>query len=75
LGSFLIEMVLYAILVAIYYFLVLHLLGDWLNGLFRQHRGVYAAVALGLIVGQGVLLDIVTHFLLAAIIKRRTEAE
>lgn len=74
LRSFLVEFVVYAVLVAAYYFFVLHFLGSWLNDLFGHHRGMYAAVALGLIIGQGVLLDAVTHFLLA-LIKPRTEAE
>lgn len=74
LRSFLVEFVIYAVLVAGYYFLVLHVLGGWLNDLFHKHRGLYAAVALGLIIGQGLLLDMVTHFLLA-LLKRRTEAE
>jgi len=72
LRSFLVELVIYAGLVAGYYFLVLHYLGDWLNGLYHQHRTVYAWVALGLISGQGVVLDIVTRLLLAWI-RPRTE--
>ncbi len=70
--SFLVEFAVYAVLVAGYYLLVLHYLGGWLNGLFKHERGVYAWVALGLIVGQGVLLDAVTRLLLA-FIRPRTE--
>ncbi len=72
LRSFLVEFVVYTILVAAYYFLVLHLLGAWLNGLFRSDRTVYAWVALGLIIGQGVLLDALTKLLLVWI-RPRTE--
>ncbi len=72
LRSFLVEFAVYAILVAAYYLLVLHYLGDWLNGLFKSQRTVYAWVALGLIIGQGVLLDLVTKLLLAWI-RPRTE--
>ncbi len=61
---FLIEFVVYAVLVAGYYFLVLHYLGGWLNELFKTQRHAYAWVALGLIVGQGVVLDLVTRLLL-----------
>ena len=74
LRAYLVEFVVYAALLVGYYFLVLHFLGGWLNGLFHTHRGKYAALALGLIAGQGVLLDIVTRLLLS-LIKPRTEDE
>lgn len=64
LRSFLIELVAYAALVLCYFFLVLVFLGDWLAELFHQSRWGYAATALGLIVGQGVLLEMLTAFLL-----------
>jgi len=72
LRSFLIEFVLYLAVVAGYYFLVLHYLGGWLQELFNGSRLVYAWVALALIVGQGLALDVVTRLLLAWI-KPRTE--
>ncbi len=72
LRSFLVEFVVYAALVAGYYFLVLHFLGGWLNDLFHRERHVYAGVALGLIIGQGLLLELLTRALLAWI-KPRTE--
>ena len=50
-------------LVVCYYFLVLNLMGDWLFDLFKGHRHAYAAVALALVVVQGVCLDLVTTFL------------
>ena len=62
--SYLVELGLYAVLVVAYYFLVLHFLGDWLHRLFSHDRRAYAAVALGLIVGQGLLLETVTRLLL-----------
>ncbi len=61
---FAIELAIYAILVTIYFFLVLHLLGGWLYRLETQHRVTYAIVALLLIVGQAVVLDAVTTLLL-----------
>ena len=67
LKSFLLELVVYSILVVGYYFLVLHFLGDWLELLFEQKRRVYASVALLLIVGQGILLETLTTALLKTI--------
>ncbi len=60
---FAIELAIYAVLVTVYFFLVLHLLGEWLYRLETQHRITYAVVALSLIVGQAVVLDAVTSFL------------
>ena len=54
---FAIELVIYAVLVTVYFFLVLHLLGNWLYQLEMQHRVLYAVVAILLIVGQAVVLD------------------
>jgi hypothetical protein len=63
LRAFAMELAIYAVLVAIYFFLVLHLLGDWLYRLESHHRYVYAVVALLLIAGQAVVLDTVTTLL------------
>ena len=63
--AFLIEFVVYAALVAGYYFLVLHFMGDWLWHLFAKDRRTYAAVALALIIGQGFLLEVLTRLLLS----------
>jgi hypothetical protein len=60
---FAIELAVYAVLVICYFFLVLHLLGEWLYHLETQHRYIYAAVALLLIAGQAVALDAVTTVL------------
>ena len=72
--SFFIELLIYAVLVIIYYFLVLRLLGGWLLGLFQHDRRVYAVTALGLIICQGLLLEVLTRLLLG-FIKPRTEVE
>ena len=61
--AFAMELAVYAVLVTVYFFLVLHLLGDWLYHLETQHRYVYAGVALLLIAGQAVVLDAVTSLL------------
>ena len=70
--SFLVELVVYAALVAIYYFLVLEFLGGWLNHLFQSERRLYAGLALGVIIAPGFLLELLTRALLAWI-KPRTE--
>ena len=63
--GFAIELVIYAALIAIYFFLVLRFLGDWLRSLFLEHRDVYAAVAIFLMIGQAVVLELVTNILAA----------
>jgi hypothetical protein len=63
LRAFAIELAVYAALVTCYFFLVLHLLGDWLYRLETHHRYLYAWVALLLIAGQAVALDAVTTLL------------
>jgi hypothetical protein len=65
--AFAIELTIYAVLVIGYFFLVLHLLGGWLFQLETQHRVVYAGVAILLIIGQAVVLESVTTFLLRMI--------
>jgi hypothetical protein len=65
--GFLVELFLYSGLVLGYFFLVLKYLGHWLNDLYLQNRPLYAAVALGLMIGQGLVLEIVTRLLLKAI--------
>lgn len=71
LRSFLVELVVYAALVAAYYLLVLHLLGHWLHGLFQDKRQAYAWIALGLIIGQGFVLELLTRLLLSLFQRRR----
>jgi hypothetical protein len=72
LRAFLIELVIYAVLVVGYFFLVLHFLGEWLYHLETRHRYTYAGVAILLMIGQAVLLQNVTTFLLR-LIRRRAE--
>ena len=59
-----IDLVLYAVLVVAYFFVVLQWLNEPLAGLFREDMGHYALVSVLLILGQGLLLDIVTSSLL-----------
>jgi hypothetical protein len=63
LRAFAIELAVYAALVTCYFFLVLHLLGDWLYRMEAHHRYLYAWVALLLIAGQAIALDAVTTLL------------
>jgi hypothetical protein len=70
--AFAIELAIYAVLVVTYFFLVLHLLGQWLYQLEVQHRYVYAVLAIVLIIGQAVLLESVTTFLIR-LIRGRSE--
>jgi hypothetical protein len=67
LRAFLIELAIYAVLVIGYFFLVLHFLGDGLRQLEQHHRYTYAGVAILLMIGQAVLLQYVTTFLLRLI--------
>jgi hypothetical protein len=64
LKPFLLECAIYSVLVVAYFFLVLHFLGGWLKDLFDHRRWVYAFVALGLMLGQAVVLEMVTSLLL-----------
>ena len=70
LRAFAAELAIYAVLVTAYFFLVLHLLGNWLYRLDLHHRILYAVVALLLIVSQAIVLDALTS-LLFRILRRR----
>jgi hypothetical protein len=67
LKHFMIELLVYSVLVFVYFFLVLHFLGGWIFALFQQQREVYAGVALALILGQGIVLELLTGALLRII--------
>jgi hypothetical protein len=64
LRAFLIELALYAVLVTVYFFLVLHFLSGWLQNLHLHHVKLYALIAIALIIGQAVVLESVTTWLL-----------
>lgn len=70
LRDFLVELVVYALLVFVYFLLVLHFLGGWLKGMYDTSKLTYALVALGLMIGQGVALEILTSALLRFIRRR-----
>lgn len=61
--NFLIEMVIYGILLVGYFYIALRFLGDPLKTLFDQSLPVYAFVGLALIVTQAVFLEFITSLL------------
>jgi len=67
---FAIELAIYAAFVTAYFFLVLHLLGNWLYRLETQHRILYAFASILLIAGQAVVLDAVTTVLFRLLRRR-----
>lgn len=71
--NFAIEMIVYAILVIAYFFLVLRTLGPWLRGLYDSNLRIYAIAALVLIVVQAVILEAVTSFLIERLGLERLE--
>ncbi len=64
LKEFAVALPLYAVPAAAYVFFVLQFLGQWLCQLFQAERRLYAAVALLLIIGQGLILEFCTRALL-----------
>jgi hypothetical protein len=64
LRAFLVELLVYGVFVTGYFFLVLHYLAGWLQDLHLNHLKVYAGVTLVLIIGQAVLLESITTWLL-----------
>jgi hypothetical protein len=67
--TLLVEVVVYALLLVVYFLLVLRFLGEPLDALFRDNLLLYGIVALTLIVAQGVLLDFVTSFLVQRLLR------
>lgn len=59
-----IELLIYGVLVTVYALVVLRWLGKPLHDLFHSNLTLYAFVGLALIVGQGVLLERLTAFLI-----------
>ncbi|HEX3627854.1 MAG TPA: hypothetical protein VH280_20790 [Verrucomicrobiae bacterium] len=56
----LIELMIYSVFVAAYFFVVLLFLQDWLKHLYDAHKDIYAVIALPLIIGQAALLHFVS---------------
>ncbi len=62
--NFAIELLVYGVLVVAYFYVVLRVMGTILGELFRNQLTIYAFVGLGLVVAQGVFLEMVTSFIL-----------
>lgn len=71
--AFLIELVVYGVLVTGYFFLVLHFLSGWLQDLHLHHVKIYALVAIALLIGQAVLLESLTTWLFRLLRGGRSE--
>jgi len=71
--NFLLELLLYAALVVVYFVLVLRWLGDPLLQMFGENLRLYAVVSLMLIIIQGVALDAITGFLVERLGLERLE--
>jgi len=71
--AFLLELAVYGIFVTAYFFLVLHYLSGWLQDLHLNHVRIYAAITIVLIIGQAVLLESVTTWLLRLLRGGRSE--
>ncbi len=61
--SFFLELALYALLLVVYFALVLHFLGGWFKELFDHDRKLFAVMALTVMIAQTVGLEIVSSFL------------
>jgi hypothetical protein len=72
-GSLAIELGLYGFLLVIYFLVVLRFLNEPLTRLFHANLVVYAPVALALIAAQGVLLSILTTFLIGLFSPKKSE--
>ena len=70
--AFLVELIIYSILVVGYFLLVLHYLGGWLKDLFDHDRWLYAFACILLMLGQAVMLEVLTTFL-ARLTQSKTE--
>jgi hypothetical protein len=71
--SFSLELPVYAGVVVIYFFLVLHFLGGRLYDIFQHERAWYAIIALLLIVAQGIVLESLTRWLLGLFRRKRED--
>jgi hypothetical protein len=64
LRSLLIELSIYAPLVVIYFLVFLRFANEYLTQLYTQSSVLYAVVATAAIIGQGVMLEILTSWLI-----------
>jgi hypothetical protein len=73
LRAFLVELAVYGVFVTAYFFLVLHYLSGWLQNLHLNHVRIYALATIVLIIGQAVLLESITTWLLRLLRGGRSE--
>jgi hypothetical protein len=73
LRAFLVELLVYGVFVTAYFFLVLHYLSGWLQDLHLNHVQLYAVATIVLIIGQAVLLESITTWLLRLLRGGRSE--
>jgi hypothetical protein len=73
LRAFVVELAVYAVFVTGYFFLVLHFLSGWLQDLHLHHVKLYALIAIALIIGQAVVLESVTTWLMRFLRGGRSE--
>jgi hypothetical protein len=71
--NFIIELIVYGVLLVAYFFVVLRSLSAVLTRFFETDLVVYAFLGLGLILAQGVVLDAITSFIVGQIKFERTE--
>lgn len=71
--NFVLELIVYSVLLIGYFFVVLRWLAEPLNQLFHGNLVTYALVGLGLILAQGVALEAVTSFLVEQLRLERLE--
>jgi hypothetical protein len=71
--NFVIELIVYGVLVVAYSAIAFRLLGEPLARLFSSNLSAYALISLVLILTQGVILDLVTSFLLNRLHLERLE--
>jgi len=71
--NFAIEVLIYAVLVVSYFFVILRFLGEPLKKLFTDNLTLYAFAALVLIVVQGAVLELITSFLVGRLGLERLE--
>ena len=69
--TFLFELFLYALLLVVYFAFVLHYLGGWFKDLFDHDRRLFAVMALVVMIGQTVCLEIVSSFLIWLLLRRK----
>ena len=63
LRNFIIELIVYGILIFIYFYIALRFLAQPLADLFQSNLVAYAVIGLGLIVAQSVFLEFITSLL------------